>query len=335
MILVTGGTGFIGAHLLYHLVVSGKQVKALKRESSKLDLIEKTFNYYSDNPQKLLDKIEWVEGDILDIYSLLDTFEGVDQLYHTAAIVSFHPKDKTNLIRTNIDGTKNVINAALEKKVGKLCHVSSIGALGRADGSGIVDETRHWSNKKSSVYSTSKHESEREVWRGIAEGLNAVIINPSIVLGPGNWNSGSPQVFQTMWKGLQFYTGGTNGFVDVNDVAKAMILLMEGNFQGERYILNSENIAYKQFFEWMAAAMHIPAPKYKAGPFLSGIGWRALKIISLITGKPSSITKETAETANQHYRYSNQKIIDATGMEFVPVKESIERTASYFLRDTK
>jgi nucleoside-diphosphate-sugar epimerase len=173
------------------------------------------------------------------------------------------------------------------------------------------------------------------VWRGIAEGLNAVIVNPSIVLGPGNWDAGSPQVFQTMWKGLKFYTSGTNGFVDVNDVAKAMILLMESDISGERFILNSENITYKQFFEWMATAMHLPVPKYKAGPLLSGIGWRAIKIMSLFTGKPSSITKETAETANQHYRYSNQKIKAATGMDFLPVKESVEQTVKLFLGDVK
>jgi nucleoside-diphosphate-sugar epimerase len=335
MILVTGGTGFIGAHLLYHLVSSGKKVRAIKRKISKLDLVEKIFGYYTDKAKELLSKIDWVEGDVLDIYFLLDAFKGIEHLYHTAAVVSFHPKDKAKLVRTNIEGTRNVVNAALEQKVGKLCHVSSIGALGRADGSGIVDETRHWSSKKSSVYSTSKHEAEREVWRGIAEGLDAVIVNPSIVLGPGNWDAGSPQVFQTMWKGLKFYTGGTNGFVDVNDVAKAMILLMESNISGERFILNAENIAYKQFFEWMAAAMNLPSPKYKAGPLLSGIGWRALKVISLFSGKPSSITKETAETANQHYRYSNQKIKAATGMNFLPVKESVEQTAKFFLRDVK
>ena len=334
MILVTGGTGFIGAHLLYHLVLSGKKVKALKRKSSRMKLIEKIFACYSGKADELLNKIDWVEGDVLDIFSLLEAFKGVDQLYHTAAVVSFHAKDKASLFRTNATGTANVVNAALEQKVGKLCHISSIGALGRADGTGIVDETRQWSSKKSSVYSTSKYEAEREVWRGMAEGLNAVIVNPSIVLGPGNWDAGSPQVFQTMWKGLKFYTGGTNGFVDVNDVAKAMILLMEGDYSGERFILNSENIAYKQFFEWMAAAMNVPAPKYKAGPLLSAIGWRALKVMAIFSGKPSSITKETAETANQRYRYSNKKIIKATGMSFVPVKESVDQTVKFFLKDT-
>jgi len=313
MILVTGGTGFIGSHLLYHLVTSGKRVRAIKRNSSSLIQLHKTFQYYSSSPEKLLDKIEWIEGDILDISSLLKAFADIQQLYHTAAVVSFHGNDKQQLIHTNINGTANVVNAALEMKVGKLCHVSSIGALGRAESNGTVDENCNWNSKKSSVYSTSKHEAEREVWRGIAEGLNAVIINPSIVLGPGNWSAGSPQVFQTMWKGLKFYTSGTNGFVDVNDVAKAMIILMEGNFHNERFILNSENVSYKDFFGWMADAMKLPKPKYKAGPFLSGLSWRALKVLTFFTGKRSSITKETAETANQKYQYSNQKFAAATG----------------------
>lgn len=333
MILLTGGTGFIGSHLLYHLVSAGKKVRAIKRDTSSLAQLQKTFAYYSTSPEKLLDKIEWIEGDVLDISSLLKAFAGIQQLYHTAAVVSFHGTDKQQLIQTNIKGTANVVNAALEMKVGKLCHVSSIGALGRAASNGIVDENCQWSSKKSSVYSTSKHEAEREVWRGIAEGLNAVIVNPSIVLGPGNWNAGSPQVFQTMWKGLKFYTGGSNGFVDVNDVAKAMIILMEGKFQGECYILNSENITYQNFFGWMADAMKLPKPKYKAGPFLSGLSWRVLKLLTFFTGKRSSITKETAETANQQYRYSNQKFVAATGIEFIPVKQSIEQTVKFFLLD--
>ncbi len=333
MILVTGGTGFIGAHLLYRLVASGKRVRAIKRPASGIALTEKIFGCYSPQAGELLQRIEWVEGDILDIHSLLDVFRGVDQLYHTAAVVSFHGSDKAALFRTNRDGTANLVNAALEKGVGKLLHVSSIGTLGRAEGSEPVDESRQWSAKKSSAYSVSKHEAEREVWRGMAEGLNAVIVNPSIVLGPGNWNAGSPQVFQTMWNGLKFYTGGTNGFVDVNDVAKAMILLMEGDFSGERFILNSENVSYKQFFEWMAAAMHLPAPRYKAGPFLSAVGWRMLRAVSLFTGRRSSITRETAQTANQVYRYTGQKFTDATGMTFIPVKQSVEQTVKLFLRD--
>jgi len=334
MILVTGGTGFVGAHLLYHLTKEGETVKALKRPGSESKLTRKIFSYYAEKPNEQFNFIQWVEGDLLDYYSLTDAFAGVDHLYHAAAVVSFHPEDKSKVIRTNVKGTANVVNAALEQKVKKMGYVSSIGVLGRADNQGLTDEETYWkSSSKNSLYSKSKYEAEREVWRGMAEGLNAFIVNPSIIVGPGNWQAGSPQVFETMWKGLKFYTTGVNGFVDVNDVAKAMIRLMTGNYSGERYIISAENVSYKQFFEWMADAIGLPAPKYKAGPVLSGIGWRMLKVKELFTGKKAAITRETAHTANQVYHYSNRKFLDATEMKFTSVKESVERTAKLFLEE--
>jgi len=316
--------------------MKGETVKALRRPGSNTGLTEKIFSYYSKNPKVLLTKVEWIEGNLLDINSLEDALKGIKLVYHVGATVSFHAEDRDTLIKTNVDGTANLVNAALNENVDKLCFVSSIGALGRAVSEGIVtEETEFQASSKNSVYSISKYESEKEVWRGMAEGLDVVIVNPSIVIGPGNWNSGSPQLFQIMWKGLKFFSVGTNGFVDVNDVAKALILLMESPISGERFILNAENVSYKQFYEWMASAMSIPPPKIKAGLFLSAIGWRFLKLKSILTGKRSGITKETAKTANQVYRYSNKKIVKATGIEFTPVKESVEKTASFFLSDMK
>ncbi len=207
-------------------------------------------------------------------------------------------------------------------------YVSSIGALGRAI-DGVVTEDSHWNSKKSSIYSTSKHHAEMEVWRGIAEGLNAVIVNPSIILGPGDWKSGSSKLFTTMYKGLKFYSKGTNGFVDVNDVAKCMILLMNKDIAGDRFILNSENISYKNFFYWMADALGVAPPKYEAARFLSELGWRLLWLRGIIIGKIPTITRETAETANQYYQYSNDKIIENTGIKFIPVKESIKINSAF------
>ena len=336
MILVTGGTGFIGSHLLYHLVGSGEKVKALKRPGSSLWLTEKIFSYYSTDAVSKLKMIEWVDGDLKDYYSLTDALSDVDYVYHTAAVVSFHASDKNEILQSNIGGTANLVNACLEMKVNKLLFISSIGALGRANAEGIVDEETHFqTSNKNSFYSTTKYEAEKEVWRGISEGLDAVIVNPAIVVGPGNWDRGSSQVFQIMWNGLKFYSTGMNGFIDVNDVAKAMIILMEGDFSGERYILSTENVSYKNFFEWMAGAMKMPAPKIKAGPVLSGVGWRALKLKGIFTGKVSGITKETAKTANQVYQYSNKKLLDATGIKLMPVHESVKKTVGYFLQDHK
>jgi nucleoside-diphosphate-sugar epimerase len=335
MILVTGGTGFIGSHLLYHLIKRGAQPKALRRGSSSIDLTRKIFSYYEEDDQ-LFNSIEWVTGDLLDYFSLRDAMTGVKQVYHTAAVVSFRSEDKDAIVRVNVQGTSNIVNAALETGIDKFCFVSSIGALGRAVTNGVVNELSEFvPSSKNSVYSTTKYEAEREVWRGIAEGLDGVIVNPSIVVGPGDWGRGSPQMFQTMAEGLKFYTSGTNGFIDVHDVARIMIALMEGFYSGERYILSTENVPYKIFFEWMAAAMGLPAPKYKAGPKLSSIGWRLLKVKGWITGKRSSITRETATTANQQYRYSNEKLLRDLKVALTPIKESVTTTAMYYLEDQK
>lgn len=335
MILVTGGTGLVGAHLLFQLTQNGENVRALKRSSSDIQKTRKIFSYYSENYESLLNKIEWVDGDILDYDSILNCLEGVDFVFHAAASVSFQSSDKSSLINTNILGTENIVNAALEIKIKKLLHVSSIGSLGRAGNNGIVTENSQWNSKKTSVYSTSKYQAEMEVWRGIAEGLNAVIINPSIILGPGDWNSGSSKLFTTMYEGLKFYSTGTNGFVDVNDVVSAMILLMNSDTSGERFILNSENISYKDLFYWMAEGLNVKPPKYKATNFLSEIAWRILFVKGLISGKKSSITKETAVTANQIYNYSNKKIKKAISIEFMEIKESLMKNARLFLLDNK
>lgn len=336
MILVTGGTGFLGSHLLFHLIHDGKKVKAIKRAGASIQLTEKIFSYYSDSPKQLVEKTEWIEGDILDYGSLADALEGVEIIYHCGAMVSFHGEDKKQLIKTNIEGTANIVNAAIEKKVKKLCYVSSIGALGRDSVTDrLIEDIPSKPSERSSVYSKTKYEAEREVWRGMAEGLDAIIVNPSIIVGPGDWTKGSSQMFQTMWDGLKFYTSGMNGFIDVNDVARAMITLTEGNFKNERYILNAENITYRQFFDWMADAMKIPRPKYKAGPILSKVGWIALKVKSLLNGEKHTITRETARTANKTYKYSSEKFINATGINFIPVKESVENTSRKFLDEQK
>lgn len=334
MILVTGGTGFLGAHLLYQLVVNGDKVKALKRPGSSIQLTEKIFSYYSDVPSELLKSIEWVEGDLLDIFSLHDAFEEVYQIYHTAAMVSLDTGDGRELLNTNVQGTANVVNAALEKDIGRLCYVSSIGALGYEADHELIDEETPWdSSKNKSVYSKSKYEAEREVWRGMAEGLNAVIVNPSVIIGPGNWEHGSPRIFSTIYEGLKFYPQGINGFVDVNDVVTAMLRLMESDMSGSRFIVSSENISYQQLFSWMAESLQVNAPKYKAGKLLGAIGWRLAKMKGIITGKQASITRSAIESSNRYYMYSNQKLIQATGMKLKTVKESVEITSRLFIED--
>jgi len=224
MILVTGGTGLVGSRLLFDLTSRGEKVRALKRPDSNLDAVRRVFSYYSDRPGDLFYKIEWVNADILNIDSLLEAMHNVKQVYHAAAWVSFDPADREKLIRNNVDGTRNIVNACLASSVRKLCYVSSTSALGPPGTNGLIDEKSMWvPNRLNSGYSVSKFYSEMEVWKGIEEGLKAVIVNPSIIFGPGFWDKGSSSMFTNIFRGLKFYSNGVTGFVSVEDVSAAMI----------------------------------------------------------------------------------------------------------------
>lgn len=334
MILVTGGTGLIGSHLLYHLVSSGKKVRALRRAGSNTGQVEKVFSWYSPNAKQLAAQVEWVEGDVLDHYSLLEAMEGVNQVYHSAAMISFVPKDAQAMLHVNVQGTANVVNAAIEKKVNKLCHVSSIAALGKMEHSRLIDEQTHWrSSHGNSNYSISKYGAEREAWRGMEEGLSVVVVNPSMVVGPGYGDFGSRKIFDTLRKGLSFYPEGESGWVDVKDVVKAMVQLTEGDAHSERYIITGENATYEKVFGIMADHLGKRRPSIKAGPVLTGLAWRFEKLRSFLTGKPPLVTRETAKGAIQVSRYSNEKIKKKLGIEFIGLEKALQDTCNIFLKE--
>jgi nucleoside-diphosphate-sugar epimerase len=295
-------------------------------------MIKRVFSLYSNDPEEMFGKIDWLEGDILDIFSLEEAMEGVEDVYHCAALVSFLPQDKKKLMRINTEGTANMVNAAIQMKIRKLCYVSSIAALGRPEHqSDLIDEKLVWkTSRHNSMYAVSKYGAEREVWRGTAEGLDAVIVNPSIVLGIAGSGMGSSRIFNTVWNGLKFYPPGKNGFVDVRDVSKAMILLMNCDIRNERFILNVDNIEYKRLFEMMSAAFGKQAPSIKVTALLSGLAWRLEKLRALATGVKPLITRETAHTAVQHYEYSNAKIQKALGFEFIPLEETVRHFCRVF-----
>ena len=333
MVLVTGGTGFLGSHLLYHLLNEGEQVCALKRAGANMDVTKTVFSYYLENPEILLNKIEWIEGDLMDILSLEKALEGVEYVYHSAALVSFLPADREIMMDTNINGTANLVNIALKKKIKKLCHVSSIAAIGRAENDKPIDEEVVWkASKKNSNYAKSKYGAEKEVWRGIEEGLNAVIINPSVILGPGDLKSGGGKLIRLIQKRLSFYTEGVNGYVDVRDVVRAMYLLMKSDIANERFIVSSENVSLKDIVYQIAEYISKPAPKYKATPFMGELAWRFDKLRGLLTGRKPFITKETAETAGNKYYYTSEKLIKALDFEFIPVKKSLIDSCELFLK---
>jgi nucleoside-diphosphate-sugar epimerase len=338
MILVTGGTGLVGAHLLYELTNSGLRVKALRRQQSNTEWVKKIFSYYTNRVDELYARIEWVEGDILDYLSLEEALKGITCIYHCAAIVSFHGDDNDMMLNNNVKGTGNLIDAAIHNGVRRFCHVSSIAALGKTqDGSVITEETYWTPSKRKSGYSLSKFFSEMEVWRGIEEGLDAVIVNPSIIIGPGNWEIGSPKLFQSIWKGLKYYTKGITGFVDVRDVVKAMIILTDDSrfeeVKNQRFILNAGNLSYQDFFNKIADGLNKPRPRNFASDIKLHIAWRMAKAASFFTGKRPVITRDAVSSSNQKNHYSGEKISAKIGFKYQSLDSSIADIAELFLKD--
>ena len=324
MILVTGATGFLGAELIHQLTSQGKKVRALKRKSSVIPAL------LENNGQ-----IEWVIGDINDISALEDAFEDISQVYHCAAFISFDPKDKAKLLLVNIEGTSNVANLCAEKGI-RLLHVSSVAALGDSKKGELITEKHFWDyDVKSHNYAISKYEGEMEVWRGIAEGLDAVIVNPSVIIGAGAGYSGSGAIFKLVKDGLSYYTKGATGIVDVQDVATSMIALMESKETAERYILSSENYHYQQFFAEIAKGLGVKAPSKEAKPWMLGIAWRAAKLASLFTGKPAALTSDAAKSSLNESLYSNEKIKQTIGIQFKPLDQSIAEVCQGLAKQTK
>jgi dihydroflavonol-4-reductase len=337
MVLVTGGTGLVGSHLLYDLLNKGYTVKALIRNTSNYTSIRHTFACYSPKALELFDKIIWVEGDITNLFSLEDAFADVDQVYHTAALVSFNPNDKKKIYNTNVEGTSNIVNLCLEKKIHKLGFVSSISALGTTEDGSPITENNLWKpSRYLSAYSKSKFKAEMEVWRGITEGLNAVIINPSIILGPtNNYKNGSSSFFSVVDEGMPFYTSGTNGYIDVKDVSKIMIELMESDISGERFILSAENIDYRSFFELVADALHVKQPSRYLAPWMAEIIWRLEFVRALFLRVPPKFTKSLSLNAYQKMTFSSEKIKSTLHVNFIPIEKTIKELALFYQTASK
>jgi dihydroflavonol-4-reductase len=332
MIFVAGGTGFLGSHLLYSLVQHGKPVRALYRDKEKLDYFRKFKKFYPEVNDGMLEKIEWVKGDILDYYTLSDCMSGVSMVYNVTGIVSFHKEDKQKLLEINARGTANLVNACLEHKIDRLCHVSSIAALGDSQDGAPIDESRLWSKSISpSPYSYSKFRGEMEVWRGINEGLQAVIVNPSIIIGPGMWYGSWESIFKQILRGLKYYPTGTSGYIDVQDAVKIMISLTESDVSGERFILSAENMAHREVLDFIAGAMKRPLPVRPLTPLLQKTACYFEKMRSLVAGGQPRITRQSMRSSTAVTSYSNLKIVKALSPAFTPVKESLATSIRYFL----
>ena len=331
MILVTGGTGLIGSHLLYEITSNNHLVRAIKRSGSNTQNVLKIFGYYSENPEALFNKIQWVDSDLTDYFSLHTAFEDIERVYHCAGLVSFNRRKKNTLFNTNVTGTSNIVNLSLEKSIKKLCFVSSIASFGEYDGNIAVDETTRWKpDKKCSFYSLSKLKAEMEVWRGIAEGLDAVIINPSVVLGPGFWNNGVGHVFRMVSRGFRFYTHGSTGYIDVRDVAKIMVMLMESDISGEQFLLSSENLSFKEILTLISGSIDGKKPDIHVNRFLSGISWRISSLVSFITRREPILTRDNARISNKHSVYSGKKLQDRLNYKYIDIRETVRFLAEKY-----
>jgi nucleoside-diphosphate-sugar epimerase len=324
-VLVTGGTGFLGAYIIRELVEKGYAVRAIRRGNHPPAFISPA-NWQS---------VEWVPGDVLDVMGLEEAMEDVDAVIHAAAKVSFSARDRRELFHTNINGTANVVNLALEKNIKRFLHISSVAALGRVGNGEQVTEEKKWSDSKwNTNYAISKFHGEVEVWRGIGEGLPAAIVNPSTLLGYGDWNSGSCALFRSAFREFPWYTEGVNGFVDVTDAARAIVGLLESDISGERYILNGDNWTFRSLFDHMADGFGKKRPSREATPFLAGIAWRMARLKSVFTGRPSILTRESAKVARSKTFFDNSKILQQLpGFRFTPLEETIKNACNAYLRE--
>lgn len=324
MVVVTGGTGFLGAYIIKELLEKGYQVRAIRRSADMPKYISSS----------LLEKVEWVHADILDVISLREAFEGATSVVHAAAMVSFHPRQRQQMYQVNIEGTANVVNMAIDAEVKKLIHISSVAALGRTEKASVVDEEKKWVESRNNThYAISKYQAEFEVWRGMAEGLESVILNPATILGYGDWNNGSCAIFKNIYNSSPWYSTGINGFVDVEDVARAVSGMLEADISGERFIVNGDNLTFQSLFNSIADNFGKKRPHLEATPFLSELAWRIEKIKS-ITGKKVLLTKETARIANSHTRFDNKKILEALpGFRFTPLEESLKKACNLYLQN--
>ena len=324
-VLVTGATGFVGSYIVRYLVQKGYQVRAMRRPSSDLALLQEVSN-----------QIEWVEGDILDVPFLEDAMEGVDQVYHSAAMVSFDPRDVKQMMKINVNGTANVINAALFSGIEKLLHVSSVAAIGRVKHQKPISEQTKWQRSKyNSNYAISKFLAEQEAWRGHAEGLNVVIINPATVLGSGFWGQSTVRLFKQVFDGLAFYPTGSNGFVDVRDVARMSVQLMEEDFSGQRFISVAENRNYLDFFSKIAQSLNKRPPFIGVNPFIRHAAWRFEWIRSRLTGSRPIVTRETALQSSRKSVYINDKSRELLQFEYVPIDQTIVEVGRQFVQAQK
>ena len=334
MILVTGGTGLVGAHLLYTLIDNNEEVRAIYRETSDLNAVKKVFSYYTSKVEILFNKIDWQIADITDILSLEVVFKNIDYVYHCAAYISFNPRHFKKLKKVNVEGTANVVNYCISEKVIKLCYISSVASLGKSENKSLITEECEFNpNDRNSVYSITKHQAEMEVWRGSQEGLDAIIVQPGVIIGEGIWSSASGGIFRTIAKGLKFYTPGGIGIVDVKDVVKAMIYLTKSELKNQAYILVGKNILYEKLLAKISNKLNRKAPKLLISKTLmltfASYDWFLNKLFKT----RRKLLKSTVRSLFKRSFYDASKITNTKNFSFRNLDKTIERVARNYRAD--
>ncbi len=333
-IFVTGGTGLLGSHLLFTLASEGRKIKALHRKNSNRDFVRRVFSYYTSSPDELFRSIEWVESDMCDYNSLRRSVQGAEIVYHCAGSVSFESSRSQEVIKNNTAGTANIVRASIETGIEKLCHVSSTSALGATGNGKLVNESHQWNDSDfHSAYAISKYRSESEVWEGTKRGLCAVIVNPSVIFGPGDWDKGSLLFFSRIANGMPFCTTGITGYVDVRDVVTSMIALTNSSASNERFIVSSENLSFREVFSMIADSLAVRKPLVSVPELLSLPMSGFLALIPSRIRNRISITPETLHAAFSKVLLDNTKIRAATNITFIPIRKSVEDTSRIFLEE--
>ena len=323
MILVTGGTGLVGAHLLYHLAKKEEKIRAIYRTEEKFFAVKKIFTSYTSDAT-LFAKIVWLKADITDVPAMIPAFVGVEKVYHCAAFISFNSKDYIKMRKVNIHGTAIIANLSIDAKIKKLCFVSSIACIGDSIQGKPITEENEWNKElDNSGYAITKFGAETEVWRASQEGVEVVVVNPGVILGSGFWNTGSGKIFSSVYNGLKYYTEGITGFVGVKDVVKAMILLMDSEVKNERFILVSQNKPFKEILFSIADALGKKRPSHKVKPWQTSLFWRFSSVLSILTKKEPLMSKYAARSAHGVSKYSSEKIMNTLDIKFTKITEVI------------
>ncbi|MCO5259848.1 MAG: NAD-dependent epimerase/dehydratase family protein [Crocinitomicaceae bacterium] len=329
MILVTGGTGLVGSHVLYELLKTERKVRAIYRDAEKINQVKLLFDYYSNDENHRFDSIEWVKADILDLVSLEDAFQGVEQVYHCAALVSFSRKDFKSLIQINRKGTANVVNFALKYAVKKFGYISSTAAIGGVEGKCVTEDVKWQMTDTTSGYAISKYNAEREVWRGCEEGMDVVIINPSIIFGAGKLDESSLTIFKTVKNGLKVYSLGSNAFVDARDVAHCFSRLMDGDTKNERFLLIGHNLKFKDSIATIANAFQLKPPMICPPKWIALLMGRVNELLYRLFNIKPTITIDSARSAYSNMVYSNEKIINTLNVSFYPFEETVKNVVDF------